>query len=179
MKALFLSVFYEKSITTFCNFFDQNRGLTPLENWTDLVYKLCILEVQTSRITEWECMLAGSSGFCKVWWWAVQQLDWHRSKGQPSGITSTQPLSAIILWLQCFLIKEFDPGGEQSLFSNIYLSKKLLNSSSDQLIRFWRFGNSYSIMEFANNNRLARFQLDRRRHFDSTYELFPDRFYHA
>ena len=80
MKALFLSVFYEKSITTFCNFFDQNRGLTPLENWTDLVYKLCILDVQTSRITEWECMLAGSSGFCKVWWWAVQQLDWHRNK---------------------------------------------------------------------------------------------------
>ena len=92
-------------------------------------------------------------------------------EGQASGTTSTQPRSAIILWLLCFFIKEFDPGGEQSLFSDIYLSNKLHNSSSDQLLRFGRFGNSYSITEFADNNRLGRFRLNRRRYFDSTSVL--------
>ena len=120
-------------------------------------------------------MHVGSSGFCKVWWWAVQQLGWHRSKKgrhQASQAPTLQPQSAIILWLLCFVIREFDPGGEQSLFCDIYLSNKLHNSSSDQLIRFGRFGNSYSITEFADNNRLGRFRLNRRRYFGSTCELF-------
>ena len=125
-------------------------------------------------------MHVGSSEFCKVWWWAVQQLGRHRSKTgrhQASQAPShSQPLSC---GCSVFFIKEFDPGGEQSLFSDIYLSNKLHNSSSDQLIRFWRFGNSYSITEFADNNRLGRFRLNRRRYFDSTCELFPNQFYHA
>ena len=118
MKTLFLSVFYEKSITTFCNFFDQNRGLTPLENWTDLVYKLCILEVQTSRITEWECMLAGSSGFCKVWWWAVQQLDWHRSKKGSQHQASQAPSHCQLLSCGCsvFLLRSLILAGNNLFF---------------------------------------------------------------
>ena len=39
-----------------------------------------IVEKQ-SEYDNWMRMHVGrSSGFCKVWWWAVQQLDWHRSK---------------------------------------------------------------------------------------------------
>ena len=96
---------------------NHNRSKRTVSLSTDLVYKLCILDVQTSRITEWECMLAGSSGFCKVWWWAVQQLDWHRSKKgshQASQAPShCQLLSCgcsvflfliIFLFLFCFLI---------------------------------------------------------------------------
>ena len=63
-----------------------------------------------------------------------------------------------------------------SWFLLVY-SSNLHNSSSDWLMRFGRFGNSYSITEFADNNRLGRFRLNRRRYFDSTCELFPDQFY--
>ena len=67
-------------------------------------------------------------------------------------------------------------GGTNS--SDISLSSNLHNSSSDQFMRCGRFGNSYSFTEFADNNRLGRFRLNRRRYFDSTCELFPDQFYH-
>ena len=89
----------------------------------------------------------------------------------------SRPLT-IILWLLCVVVGEFDPGGEQTLFSDNSLSSNFHNSSSDQLMRFGRFGNSYIITEFADNSRLGRSRLNRRRYFDSTCELFPDHFYH-
>ena len=83
---------------------------------TDLVYKLCILDLQTSRkhlgnddhnkcretvsmITEWECMLAllGFARFASGLLKTARLTPWQ--KGQASGITSTQPQSAIVLWL--------------------------------------------------------------------------------
>ena len=77
-----------------------------------------------------------------------------------------------------FVIGEFDPCGNKLFFSDNSLSSNLHISSSDQLMRFGRFGNFYIITEFADNNRLGRFRLNRRRYFDSTCELFPDQFYH-
>ena len=136
-----------------------------------------MITTSVEKQSAWMRMHVVSSGFFKVWWWAVQQLGRHRSKKgrhQASQAPSlSQPLSCdcYVLLLRCFIL-----AGEQSLFSDIYLSNKLHNSSSDQLIRF---GNSYSITEFADNNRWGRFRLNRGWYFDSTCELFPDRFYHA